>query len=109
MSLHRIVMDKKVLRDKENQIQISRIHRGRGALAHDDRIDVLASTVSFYKDHMTLSTDSSFEKIKKEIWEKTVKDWQHNFRASDYVKCSGATRVTFSNQNKAKGGNQWGW
>jgi len=109
MSNHRLVVDKKVIKDKENQIQITRIHRGRGALSHDDRVDVLASAVEFYKDHMALNTDRAMEKNKQQIWEKTIKDWSENFRASDYVPCSGATRVTGSNQIKKKESNQWGW
>lgn len=109
MSLHRLVLSRKAAKDQMNQHQITRLHRGRGALKHDDRIDVLSAAVEFYKAHMSMDTEKASEDIKKKEWEKRVKDWANNFRASDYIPCSGATRVVASNQKPKQKRSQWGW
>ena len=109
MAMHRLVMARKVIRDQENQMQLTRLHRGRGALKHDDRVDVLSAAVEFYKAHMALDSGKASVSNQKKAWEKTVKDWANNFRASDYVPCSGATRVVSTNQKPRKAGTQWGW
>lgn len=109
MAMHRLVMARKVIKDQNNQIQLTRLHKGRGALKHDDRVDVLAAAVEFYKSHMASDTEKASEDLKKKEWEKRIKDWANNFRASDYAPTSGATRVVATNQKPRKVGNQWGW
>jgi hypothetical protein len=111
MAMHRLVLSRKAIKDQANQMQITRLHRGRGALKHDDRVDVLSAAVEFYKSHMALDTGKASEDIKQKEWEKRIKDWANNFRASDYIPCSGATRVVATNQKKkSKNSNkQWGW
>jgi hypothetical protein len=111
MAMHRLVISRKAIKDQENQMQITRLHKGRGALKHDDRVDVLSAAVEFYKSHMSLDTGKASEDIKQKEWEKRVKDWANNFRASDYVPCSGATRVVATNQKKktTNSNKQWGW
>lgn len=109
MSMHRLVMNRKAIKDQVNQMQLTRLHAGRGALKHDDRVDVLSSAVEFYKSHMATDTEKASEDIKRKEWEKRIKDWANNFRASDYVPNSGATRVVASNQKKKTQRNQWGW
>lgn len=109
MAMHRLVMARKAIKDQENQMQLTRLHLGRGALKHDDRVDALASAVEFYKSHMSLDTGKASEELKKKQWEKMVKDWQYNFRASDYIPCSGATKVVSTNHKKQSNKKQWGW
>jgi hypothetical protein len=111
MAMHRLVISRKAIKDQNNQMQITRLHRGRGALKHDDRVDVLSAAVEYYKSHMALDTSKASEDIKQKEWEKRVKDWANNFRASDYVPCSGATRVVATNQKKksTNSNKQWGW
>lgn len=109
MAMHRLCIARKAIRDQENQIQITRLHAGRGALKHDDRVDVLSAAVEYYKAHMSLDVERASEDFKKKQWEQTVKDWANNFRASDYVPCSGATKVISTNQKPKKRNNQWGW
>ena len=109
MAMHRLVINRKAIKDQVNQMQLTRLHAGRGALKHDDRVDVLSSAVEFYKSHMATDTERASEDIKRKEWEKRIKDWANNFRASDYVPNSGATRVVASNQKKKTQRNQWGW
>lgn len=108
MAMHRLVIDRKVIKDQENQVQLTRIHRGRGALKHDDRIDVLASAVEFYKEHMKLDVSKTSEDNQKKAWEKRVKNWAENFRAGDYIPSSGALKLISTNHKPPKK-NQWGW
>ena len=109
MSMHRLVIARKAIRDEENQMQITRLHRGRGALKHDDRVDSLASAVDFYKDHMVVDTKKTIQDIEKKTWEKRINDWANNFRAGDYVPNSGALKTIASNAKPKKARNQWGW
>lgn len=109
MAMHRLCIARKAIKNQDNQIQLTRLHKGRGALKHDDRVDVLAAAVEFYKSHMTLDTNQASEDIKKKEWEKRIKDWATNFRASDYAPTSGATRVVATNQKPKSRKNQWGW
>jgi uncharacterized protein YeeX (DUF496 family) len=102
-------MSRKAAKDQNNQIQLTRLHRGRGALKHDDRVDVLSAAVEYYKSHMSTDTDKATEDYKKKEWEKRVKDWSNNFRASDYAPTSGATRVVANNQKPKNRKSQWGW
>ena len=108
MAMHRLVIDRKVIKDQENQVQLTRIHRGRGALKHDDRIDVLASAVEYYKEHMKLDVSKTSEDNQKKAWEKRVKNWAENFRAGDYIPSSGALKLISTNHKPPKK-NQWGW
>lgn len=108
MAMHRLVIDRKVIKDQENQVQLTRIHRGRGALKHDDRIDVLASAVEYYKEHMKLDVSKASEDNQKKAWEKRVKNWAENFRAGDYIPSSGALKLISTNHKPPKK-NQWGW
>jgi hypothetical protein len=80
MSQHRLVFDTSVLKDKENQIQITRMQDKRGALKHDDRIDILASAVKQWADMLTLNPDSLIESNKIKQHAETVKDWLGNKR-----------------------------
>lgn len=109
ISMHRLVMARKTIKDQTNQIQLTRLHSGRGALKHDDRVDVLAAAVEFYKSHMSLDTERASEDIKDKEWKKRIHDWANNFRAGDYAPTSGATKVVATNQKQKSKRNQWGW
>lgn len=109
ISMHRLVVARKAMKDQTNQIQLTRLHSGRGALKHDDRVDVLAAAVEFYKSHMALDTERASEDIKDKEWKKRIHDWANNFRAGDYAPTSGATKVVATNQKQKSKRNQWGW
>lgn len=112
VSSHRLVVDRRVISDKVNQIQITRIKNSKGSLEKDDRIDALSSAVSFYRAQMNLDIEASSHKAKRIENERIAKDWLNNFRATDYVPCSGATRIIVSteqNRKKKQNKSQWGW
>jgi hypothetical protein len=57
MGAHRLVMSPRAIKSEESQRQITRIYRERGALKHDDRIDVLAATVEYFEDYLGVDVD----------------------------------------------------
>ena len=46
---------------------MTRITRQRGALAHDDRLDVLAMAVQYWVDQMAADVDSAMQERKNEL------------------------------------------
>ena len=65
IATQRLVMDPKAIRDKENQIQITRLTNMRGALKHDDRIDALSHAVQFYSDMLGVDVDKRIVEAEK--------------------------------------------
>ena len=75
MAQHRLVFDRKAISVEKNQKQLTRLHSARGALAHDDRVDVLAAAVKHWYDILHLDVDRVIAKNKIEEKEKIVKTW----------------------------------
>lgn len=96
MSQHRLVMDTRTIRDEETQRQITRMQDSRGALAHDDRIDVLAAAVEYFKDALSLDVDTAVYKNANKKQERIYADWMSDARGIAILgdRVSGAVRVT---------------
>jgi len=92
MSQHRLVIDKKSIKQEELQRQITRLHGSRGALKHDDRVDVLSAAVSFWKDNLSVDVDVTVRKNRNKARLEEVNDWAKNFRAGNAGHLSGALR-----------------
>ena len=80
MSQHRLVFDKKAIRDEENQRQITRITERKGSLKHDDRVDILASSVHHWDDALAISPDQQVIKNQEKETKETIKEWLGNKR-----------------------------
>jgi hypothetical protein len=80
MSQHRLIFDTEAIRSKETQIQISRMQDRRGALKHDDRIDVLSSIVKLWVNNLVITPDEIVERNKDKEHRDTVKEWLSNKR-----------------------------
>ena len=52
----------KAIKQEETQRQLTRLHDGRGSLAHDDRVDVLSAAVAYWEDHMGVNIDNVIAK-----------------------------------------------
>ena len=103
MSSHRIVMDITAARQEETQKQITRMQDLKGALVHDDRVDVLAATVAYWEDQLHLNVDHAVKKHKAQEREAIVDKWANNFRAGDYMPgCSGALKYQPTPQPKKR-------
>jgi hypothetical protein len=70
LNQHRLVMDKSVAMHnsecdpsgsaiRSGLYQLAHVTRDRGALKHDDRLDVLAAAVKYYTEHLSVSADDT--------------------------------------------------
>lgn len=82
MAQHRLIFDTHAIQDKENQIQITRMQDKRGALKHDDRIDILASAVKNWSDELVINPDTLIQRNKNKEHQQLIKDWLGNKRMS---------------------------
>ena len=103
MSQHRLIFDKKPIRDEENQRQITRIQERRGSLKHDDRVDILASAVHHWDKALAIAPDVVVSKNAAKDLRDKVNDWLGNKRALGILgeKVSGAVLI---NDKKPSGG-----
>jgi hypothetical protein len=81
MSQHRLVMDTQVVKDKDNQLQITRMQEKRGALKHDDRVDVLAAAVSYWTEALAVDPEREMIVRQEEDYKNKVKEWMSNKRS----------------------------
>lgn len=86
LNQHRVVMDTQVARDNSKTAedgsavlaglyQLSHITRDRGALKHDDRIDVLAESVFYWSNRLDRSTTDGEERWKQEERERVLQEF----------------------------------
>ena len=75
MASHRLVFDRRVICQEETQKQITRIFDKRGALPKDDRVDVLAATVSHWEGLLSKDVDVIIQKNHQEERDSIVKTW----------------------------------
>jgi hypothetical protein len=80
MAQHRLVFDVGVIQDKENQIQITRLQNKRGALKHDDRVDVLSAAVSHWVHALAIDPDRELIHKQQEDYKNQIKEWMGNKR-----------------------------
>lgn len=62
-------------------MQLTRIQTKRGALKHDDRVDVLSAAVSFWTDALAIDPAREMEVRKEQEYKEKIKDWMSNKRA----------------------------
>jgi len=104
MAVHKLIFNTKTIKDPENQKQITRITERRGSLKHDDRVDILASSVAYWQDSLSINPDQQIEKNKELEYKETVKEWLSNKRVLGLLgeKISGAILVNGSTKFKNK-------
>jgi hypothetical protein len=106
MAQHRLVFDVGVIQDKENQMQITRLQNKRGALKHDDRVDVLSAAVSHWVNALAIDPDRELLHKQQEDYKNQIKDWMGNTRALGILgtRLSGAVLLNGKDIPKAKFG-----
>ena len=90
MNSHKLIIDRKVIEQdyKSTQslppekalqyqliYQMTRITKDRGALKHDDRLDVLAMGVAYWVEQMSADTDRQVANRKEELMDKALADF----------------------------------
>jgi hypothetical protein len=110
MSQHRLVMNRRAIKDAETQKQITRMARKRGSVLHDDRVDVLSMGVRHFTEYMDLTVDEFISKSRKAEEEAQIQDWLNDERRAGSIlggRMSGGTRVT-NHDKKQNQGNSFG-
>lgn len=97
MNQHRLVVDPKVIQKDYDSVQsmppdvgmkymltyqMTRITKVRGALAHDDRLDVLAMAVQYWVDQMAADADTEIRSRKEELLELELDKFMSNLNVS---------------------------
>ena len=80
MSAHRLVVDPKIIKQEETQRQITRITEMKGSLKHDDRVDVLASSVSYWEDSLGVNVDDKVAEAEYMRNETIIQNWENDDR-----------------------------
>ena len=93
MNQHRLVIDPKVIQKDYDSVQhmppdkgikymltyqMTRITKVRGALAHDDRLDVLAMAVQYWVDQMAADADSEIQIRKDDLLDAELDKFMSN-------------------------------
>lgn len=85
MNQHRLIFDTSVIRkdsesEPKNQLfyQLTRMTRERGAVAADDRADVLSIAVAYWVDSMARDNDKAVDEHRQEALEQTLKGFINN-------------------------------
>jgi len=96
MNQHRLVIDPKVIQKDYDSVQdmpekgskymlayqMTRITKQRGALAHDDRLDVLAMAVQYWVDQMAADADIEIRSRKEELLENELEKFMSGMNVS---------------------------
>ena len=97
MNQHRLVIDPKVIHKDYDSVQdmppekgskymlayqMTRITKQRGALAHDDRLDVLAMAVQYWVDQMAADADIEIRSRKEELLENELEKFMSSMNVS---------------------------
>lgn len=96
MSQHRLCMSKKCIRQEETQRQITRLYERRGALKHDDRVDVLAATVGYFEDTLGIDVDEVIAQNEHDAQMQIIASWEDDKRRAGLLlgdRISGASRI----------------
>ena len=80
MASHRLIIDRKAIRQEQTQRQLTRITEIRGSLKHDDRVDALSASVSYWEEAMGVNVDKMIETSEIARQEAVVKDWMDDER-----------------------------
>jgi len=94
MNQHRLILDPKVVQKDYDSVQymppdkgikymltyqMTRITKVRGALAHDDRLDVLAMAVQYWVDQMAADADNEILVRKEELLDEELDKFMSSF------------------------------
>ena len=80
MAQHRMVFDRRAISQEANQKQITRLFDHKGALAHDDRVDVLSSAVAYWEDALSTDVERVIARRQAKEQDDVVKSWMNDDR-----------------------------
>ena len=98
MAAHRLVFNSSAIRDAETQKQITRLTDMKGALKHDDRVDVLSAACDYWRDWLQVDVDDLAAKNAAKAEEDYVNMWVDDARRGQIISegrgGSGTSRIT---------------
>lgn len=109
MAAHRLVFNTKAIREERNQIQITRLTDAKGALKHDDRVDVLSAACDHWRDGLQVDVDEMAARNIARAEEDYINMWVDDSRRGQVISeargGSGTSRVTtiFGNNRPRRG------
>jgi len=94
MASHRLVFNTRAIRSEETQKQLTRLQDTRGALKHDDRVDVISAACEYWKQWLQVDVDAEAAKNVLKAEEEYLKMWTDDKRRGQLlVETRGAARV----------------
>jgi hypothetical protein len=85
MAAHRLVFNSKAIREEETQKQITRLTDIRGALKHDDRVDVLSAACDYWRDWLQVDVDDMAAKNAMKAEEDYINMWTDDTRRGQII------------------------
>ena len=85
MAGHRLVFNTRTIRDAETQKQITRLTDLKGALKHDDRVDVLSAACDYWRDWLQVDIDELAAKNLAKAEEDYINMWVDDKRRGQLI------------------------
>ena len=85
MAAHRLVFNTKAIREEKTQIQITRLQDMKGALKHDDRVDVLSAACDYWRDWLQVDVDAEAAKNAAKAEEDYINMWVDDKRRGQLI------------------------
>lgn len=85
MAAHRLVFNTKAIREEKTQVQITRLQAMKGALKHDDRVDVLSAACDYWRDWLQVDVDEAAAKNAAKAEEEYLKMWVDDKRRGQLI------------------------
>ena len=109
MAAHRLVVDRRVIRVEENQLQLTRLTTSRGSLKRDDRVDVLSAACDYWRDGLQVDVDDMAARNALKAQNEYISMWTDDIRRGQVITDarggSGTSRVTNWDRDKTQAPN----
>ncbi len=97
MAAHRLVFNTRAIRQKDTQMQITRLTDLKGALKHDDRVDALSAACNHWRDGLQVDVDEMAARNQLKAEEDYLNMWADDSRRGAVISegrgGSGTSRV----------------
>ena len=85
MAAHRLVFNTRAIRQKDTQMQITRLTDLKGALKHDDRVDALSAACNHWRDGLQVDVDEMAARNQLKAEEDYLNMWADDSRRGEII------------------------
>jgi len=85
MAAHRLVFNTRAIRQKDTQMQITRLTDLKGALKHDDRVDALSAACNHWRDGLQVDVDEMAARNQLKAEEDYINMWVNDSRRGEII------------------------